>query len=130
MAGPARGLLAAIRGLAGPAPDPESDTALLGRYVSDRDGEAFAALVRRHGAMVRAVCRRELGPTADADDAFQAAFFVLARDAGKVRSESLTGWLYRVAFRAARKLEAATALRKHVVRAVRSTRSLGKESRT
>jgi len=32
--------------------------------------------------------------------------------------------------RAARKLEAASALRKHVVRAVRSTRSLGKESRT
>lgn len=104
MAGPARGLLAAVRRLTGPAPDPDSDAALLARYVADRNGDAFAALVRRHGPMVRAVCRRELGPSADADDAFQATFFVLARDARKVRGESLAGWLYRVAHRVSRKL--------------------------
>ncbi len=104
MAGPARGLMAVVRRLTGPAPDPDSDAALLARYVAARDGEAFASLVRRHGPMVRAVCRRELGPTADADDAFQATFFVLARDAEKVHGESLAGWLYRVAHRASRKL--------------------------
>lgn len=103
MAGPARGLMAVIRRLSGPAPDPESDAALLARYAGARDGDAFSAIVRRHGPMVRTVCRRELGHWADADDAFQATFFVLARDAGKVRGESLAGWLYRVAHRAARK---------------------------
>src|SRR5438874_13428808 len=93
MAGPARGLVAAVRRLAGAAPDPDSDAALVGRYAAARDADAFAALCRRHGPMVRAVCRRQLGPTPDADDAFQATFFVLARDAAKVRGESAAGWL-------------------------------------
>jgi RNA polymerase sigma factor (sigma-70 family) len=49
--------------------------------------------------MVQAVCRRRLGDTPDADDAVQAVFVLLARDATKVRRrESLAGYLYRVAY--------------------------------
>jgi len=37
-----------------------SDRVLLDRFVRTRDEEAFAALVKRHAAMVLAVCRRVL----------------------------------------------------------------------
>jgi DNA-directed RNA polymerase specialized sigma24 family protein len=51
------------------------DRALLERFT-DLEGDAaeaaFAALVARHGPMVRRVCRRLLDDPHDADDAFQA----------------------------------------------------------
>src|SRR5437763_16721866 len=62
-----------------------SDAELLGRYASRRDAEAFAELVARHGPAVLGACRRVLGPSADADDAFQAVFVGLARRARAVR---------------------------------------------
>ena len=77
-----------------------ADAELLHRYVANRDEIAFGLLVRRHGPMVLGVCRRVLGPTGDADDAFQATFLALARKPQQV-SECLAGWLHRVAFRAA-----------------------------
>jgi RNA polymerase sigma factor (sigma-70 family) len=89
-----------------------SDGQLLERFATRGDGEAFAAIVARHGAMVLSVCRSALGPRddADAEDAFQAAFLVLLRRAGSFPLHgSLAGWLYRVARRVARqaRIEAA-----------------------
>lgn len=77
----------------------ESDAVLLERFIAARDEPAFEALALRHGPMVHAVCRRRLGPGAEADDAFQAAFLVFARDAAKIANrDALPGWLYRVAY--------------------------------
>jgi RNA polymerase sigma factor (sigma-70 family) len=78
------------------------DGDLLERFVLHQEEAAFAALVRRHGPMVRAVAQRVLGHVADADDVFQAAFLLLARKAEGIRQgASVGGWLHRVAFRLA-----------------------------
>ncbi|HJZ56586.1 MAG TPA: hypothetical protein VKE74_16590, partial [Gemmataceae bacterium] len=42
-----------------------TDAQLLDRFVTGRDAEAFAELVRRHGPMVYGVCRRRLHNHAD-----------------------------------------------------------------
>jgi RNA polymerase sigma factor (sigma-70 family) len=76
-----------------------SDAELLREFAARRTDTSFEELVRRHGPMVLAVCRRILGHTHDAEDAAQAAFLVLAQKASEVaRSKSLlSGWLYYVA---------------------------------
>jgi hypothetical protein len=51
-----------------------SDPELLQRFTNSRDEAAFAALVRRHGPMVREVCRRLLGQVSDVEDASQVVF--------------------------------------------------------
>lgn len=53
---------------------PVTDGELLRQFLSRRDEADFEALVRRHGPIVLAVCRRTLGSADDADDAFQATF--------------------------------------------------------
>src|SRR5215813_11164793 len=82
-----------------------SDAELLERVVAQRDPAAFEVLVWRHGAMVLGLCRRLLRHEQDAEDAFQAAFLILARKAGSIgRRQSLSSWLYKVAFRVALRL--------------------------
>src|SRR5438067_3754345 len=79
-----------------------TDGQLLSRFVADRDEVAFAELVARLGPAVFAACRRLLGDHHAAEDAFQAAFVVLARKAHTVRPrEAVAGWVYGVARKAA-----------------------------
>jgi RNA polymerase sigma factor (sigma-70 family) len=90
-----------------------TDGQLLEAFVSRRDEAAFAALVRRHGAMVLGVCRRVLKNGHDAEDAFQATFLVLARKAASVQQRELVGnWLYGAAYRAALEVRSASATRR------------------
>lgn len=93
--------------LAALAPTGAPDSELLARFALDRDETAFAELVRRHGPMVLGVCRGTCGNAADADDAFQAAFVVLARKAHTLVGRGALGaWLHGVARRAALKARA------------------------
>jgi RNA polymerase sigma factor (sigma-70 family) len=79
-----------------------TDGQLINRFLAERDELAFEVLVRRHGPMVRGVCLGVLGPAAEADDAFQAAFLLLARKGRLIRGrDSVAGWLHRVAHRMA-----------------------------
>src|SRR5579883_1928182 len=81
-----------------------TDSHLLRRFAEERDEDAFAELMRRHGPLVLRVGRRILGREQDAEDVFQAAFLVLARKANSIRKgESIGSFLYGVAYRIARK---------------------------
>jgi RNA polymerase sigma factor (sigma-70 family) len=109
MAPPLSRWVQSLRGLAAPVSH-ESDAALLERFVRDRNQDAFAELVARHGPMVLHLCHRVLGDPHAAEDAFQATFLVLARKAGKVsRPDKLSGWLYGVASRISLKARKAAA---------------------
>lgn len=93
-----RGLLDFVARLRPPS-SADSDGELLDRFVKTADDDAFAGLVRRHGPMVLAVCRRRLGRDTENEDAFQAVFLTLANSARSLsRGGSLAGWLYRVAY--------------------------------
>ena len=93
------------------AQTPAADAELLDRFAAGRDEDAFAELVRRHGPVVYRVSRRLVGPDA-ADDAFQAAFLVLATRLDAARAAgSVGGWLVGVAGRVARQMRRAAGRR-------------------
>ena len=95
-----------------------NDEELLDRFVGDDEpesGSAFTVLVSRHGPMVLGVCRHILGQATDAEDAFQATFLVLARNAATIRDRRVLGrWLYEVAYRIAIRSKANAARRRAV----------------
>lgn len=85
----------------------DSDRDLLTGFVERGDEAAFEALLRRHGPLVLNVCRKRLSDTHDLEDAFQATFLVLARNARSLRvGESLAPWLSTVAYRVASRVRA------------------------
>jgi RNA polymerase sigma factor (sigma-70 family) len=95
---PLEALVRHVRRIAGASdPDPIGDADLMARFNASRDEAAFAEIVQRHGPLVWAICRTNLNG-ADADDAFQATFLVLARKAKSIRRpSSLACWLSGVA---------------------------------
>ena len=99
-----------------------SDAQLLELFLAqngDAAGDAFEALVQRHGPTVLGVCRRMLPTSHDCEDAFQATFFVLARRAASIgRRERLASWLYGVAVRTAKEARRRAARERAVERRV------------
>ena len=104
-------------GVVGDLPDQQ----LLERFTAsdDRDELLFDALIERHGPMVLRVCCRLLDDTNDAEDAFQATFLVLLRQARSIRHKgSLAAWLHGVALRVASRARADSARRRRIERQV------------
>ena len=73
-----------------------SNKALLERWATRRDAEAFAEIVSRYAGMVYGTCRRILGDTAIAEDVTQECFMKLSQ-ADPAAGQSLGGWLHKVA---------------------------------
>jgi RNA polymerase sigma factor (sigma-70 family) len=89
-----------------------NDRDLLRRFTDEADQSAFAAVVKRHSALVYGVCVRVLHSDADADDATQAVFLVLAKKAKGTRwQSSIANWLYTTARKVAANARLAAARR-------------------
>jgi RNA polymerase sigma factor (sigma-70 family) len=81
-----------------------TDGELLQRFISDKCEEAFEELIGRHGPMVYSACRGVLHSPQDAEDAFQATFLILVRQADSIRERnSFQSWLFGVARRVSMK---------------------------
>ena len=90
--------------------DGVTDAELLGRCAAGKDDAAFELLLRRHAGMVWQVCRSVVRDLHAAEDAFQATFLLVARNAGSFSGRgTAAGWLYRIARHAALKARAHSA---------------------
>jgi len=79
-----------------------SDLDLLGQYARNHSQDAFATLVQRHLDLVYSAALRQVRSPQLAEDIAQSVFTDLARDAGKLKSDTiLTAWLYAVTRRTA-----------------------------
>jgi RNA polymerase sigma factor (sigma-70 family) len=86
---------------------------LLERFLSQRDETAFEEIMARHGPMVLGICRRWLDDPHEVDDAFQAVFLILVRNAAAMRNRnSLSSWLYGISLRVAQRARS-NAARRH-----------------
>ena len=100
MTPPSAHVIRCLRSAFGSVADGSTDAALISRFAKARDQEAFELLVWRHAGMVLRVCRSILRDHHAAEDAGQAVFLALARQAAGVsRRGTVAGWLYRVAWR-------------------------------
>jgi RNA polymerase sigma factor (sigma-70 family) len=91
--------------LAVQALDALADPDLLERFRHERNEAAFAVLLERHGPLVLRVCGRLLDDRHAVEDAFQATFLALARQAESIRNgTALAAWLHGVACRVARRM--------------------------
>jgi RNA polymerase sigma factor (sigma-70 family) len=98
-------VLGCLRAALGPDARGPADAELLGRFIQNLDEGAFELLIWRHAGMVLRVCQTAVRDYHTAEDACQAVFLALARQAGAVgRSGTVAGWLYRVARRVARRM--------------------------
>ncbi len=76
----------------------ESDNGLLAAFVENGDEAAFSRLIERYRGCVLAVCCRITRNPADAQDAAQATFLVLARKAEQYRKRTdILQCLFRIA---------------------------------
>src|SRR5262245_49634799 len=96
-----------VRVALGPDPNGPTDAELLARFARTQDEGAFELLVWRHAGMVLRVCRAMLLDHHSAEDATQATFLALAKQAHSVgRRGTVAGWLYCVARRISARLAA------------------------
>lgn len=80
------------------------DLELLAKYSRQGAEDAFAEIVRRHAGLVYATALRVTRSPQLAEEAAQAVFLELARNAGKLRPDTvLAAWLYAVTRRIAAK---------------------------
>jgi RNA polymerase sigma factor (sigma-70 family) len=87
-----------------------TDRQLLSRFSDQGDDQAFAVLMQRHGPEIFRLCKRLLGQEEDAEDALQATFTALARQARSRKWRKSVGrWLFKVAHYVALKARDKTA---------------------
>lgn len=103
-----------------------TDADLIRQFTDHRDQNAFVAIVQRHGNLVLNVCRHVLSHEADAEDAFQATFLVLARKGASLKAGIPLGcWLHKVAFHCARNLRKTAMRRRKHEEAAPAVRQVG-----
>jgi RNA polymerase sigma factor (sigma-70 family) len=106
-----------------------TDRELLARYVQSGSEAAFAEIVDKHAAKVYSACRRILGEEHAAEDAVQAAFLLLARNARKLGDRvELSGWLFLTARNCARHMRRAAARRARHEREAKEMRDRTEQS--